>query len=184
MAEVLVQFTEPVIADDGTAYMARACGSEMPDGLWQGWIEFLPIGEGEPIRSGRETTQPSRDDLVYWATGLTAVYLEGALVRALKPAVRAPDPVIPPPVFDAPAGEDVPPTTTHEAVLNPFSVYRKGESLLRRQLAALSEWHLVNIIGAYDLSDLGEDQLNGMSAAELIELIVSNVRAAETANAR
>jgi hypothetical protein len=185
VAEVLVQFTEPVIADDGTAYMARACGSEMPDGLWQGWIEFLPIGEGEPIRSGRETTQPSRDDLFYWATGLTAVYLEGALVRALKPAVRPPDPVIPPPVFDSPANEDVAPAPAHhDAVLNPFSVYRKGESQLRRQLAALSEWHLVNIIAAYGLSDLGEVQLNRMSAPELIELIVSNVRAAEAANAR
>jgi hypothetical protein len=184
VAEVLVQFTEPVIAEDETVYMARACGSEMPDGLWQGWIEFLPIGEGEPIRSGRETTQPNRGDLYYWATGLTAVYLEGALVRALKPAVRAPEPVIPPPVFDTPAGEDVTPVPAHEAVLNPFSVYRKGESLLRRQLAAFSEWHLVNIIGAYELSDLGEDQLNQMTAAELIELIVSNVRAAEAANAR
>ena len=180
----IVQFTEPVVSDDGTLYVARACGNEMPDGLWQGWIEYLPVGDGEPVRSGRETTQPKRDDLIYWATGLTAVYLEGALDRALKPAVRAPDPVIPPPVFDTPAGEDLPPRPAHEAVLNPFSVYRKGESLLRRQLSALSEWHLVNIIAAYNLSDVSEAELNRMPAAGLIELIVSNVRATESANAR
>jgi hypothetical protein len=184
VAEVLVQFTEPVIADDGTVYVARACGSEMPDGLWQGWIEFLPIGDGEAVRSGRETTQPKHEDLAYWATGLTAVYLEGALIRALKPAVMPPEPVIPPPVFDTPAGEDLPPTPMHEAVLNPFSVYRKGESLLRRQLAALSEWHLVNIIEAYKLSDVSVDELNRMPAAGLIELIVSNVRATEATTVR
>ena len=184
MAEVLVQFTEPVIDDDGTAYVARACGSEMPDGLWQGWIEFLPVGNGEAVRSGRETTQPKREDLAYWATGLTAVYLEGALDRALRPAVRAPEPHIPPPVFDTPADADLAPGAVNEAVLNPFSVYRKGESLLRRQLAALSEWHLVNIIAAYKLSELSDDELNRMPAAGLIELIVSNVRATEATTSR
>ena len=184
MAEVLVQFTEPVIDDDGTAYVARACGSETPDGLWQGWIEFLPVGKGEAVRSGRETTQPKHEDLAYWATGLTAVYLEGALDRALRPAVRAPEPQIPPPVFDTPADADLPPGAVHEAVLNPFSVYRKGESLLRRQLSALSEWHLVNIIAAYKLSELSETELNRMPAAGLIELIVSNVRTAEATTSR
>ena len=38
-------------------------------------------------------------------------------------------------------------------MLNPFSVYRKGEALLRSQLSALSGWHLVNIIVAYELSE-------------------------------
>jgi hypothetical protein len=62
----------------------------MPDGLWEGWIEFIPTDGGAPLRSRRETTQPNRDDAVYWATGLTPVYLEGALERALRPAVRPP----------------------------------------------------------------------------------------------
>ena len=181
MAEVLVQFTDPVLADDGSAYVARACGSEMPDGLWQGWIEFLPVGQGEPVRSGRETTQPKREDALYWATGLTAVYLEGALDRALRPAVRAPEALIPPPVFDSPAGDDLPPAPAHESVLNPFSVYRKGEALLRRQLGALSEWHLVNIINDYQLSEMSPDQLDRLDAPTLIELIVSAVRATESA---
>ena len=71
---------------DGTAFHARACGEEMSDGLWQGWLEFEPLegSSGQPLRSPRETTQPNRTDAVYWATGLTAVYLEGALERALK----------------------------------------------------------------------------------------------------
>ena len=61
-------------------------------------------------------------------------------------------------------------------MLNPFSVYRKGEVLLRRQLMAFKPWHLVNIVTSYQLSDLTTDELNEMSAAELIEVICVAVR--------
>ena len=182
MAEVLVQFTDPVVRSETEVYIARACGSEMPDGLWQGWIEFLPVGAGIPVRSGRETTQPNRQDAVYWATGLTNVYLEGALERALKPPVRHAAEPVPPPVFDSPANELPPPVP--ESILNPFSVFRKGETLLRRQLAALSPWHLVNIIVAHELSALSTDALNAMDAPELIEIIVAAVRAATASTTR
>ena len=47
------------------------------------------------------------------------------------------------------------PRRRRKAVLDPFSVYQKGEALLRRQLSALAGWHLVNIIRKYELS--GED---------------------------
>jgi hypothetical protein len=175
VAEVLVQFTEPVIRTETEAYIARACGAAMPDGLWQGWIEFLPVADGEPVRSGRETTQPNRADTIYWATGLTPVYLEGALDRALKPLTRAAAEPVTPPVFDAPA--EPLPAFPPDSVMNPFSVYRKGELMLRRQLLALSEWHLVNIIRAHGLSELSEDALSQMSASALVELIATAVRA-------
>jgi hypothetical protein len=103
VAEVLLEFPEAVTSPDGKNYTARACGSEMPGGNWQGWIEFVPIGDAEPVRSGRETTQPNRRDTEYWATGLTYVYLEGSLKRALKPLVRPLAPEIAPPLFDGPA---------------------------------------------------------------------------------
>ncbi len=54
--------------------------------------------------------------------------------------------------------------TPAESVMDPFSVYRKGEMLLRRQLAALSVWHLVNIVRAHGLSDLPSATLNAMPA--------------------
>ena len=34
------------------------------------------------LRTGQETSQPNRDALAYWASGLEDVYLEGALARA------------------------------------------------------------------------------------------------------
>lgn len=184
MAETLVQFTDPVLADDGTAYQARACGGIAHDGLWQGWIEFVPLEGGEVLRSGRETTQPNRQDALYWATGLTAVYLEGALDRALKPFVRPVATPTPPPAYDEPARPEAEPPAP-DSVLNPFSVYRKGESLLRSQLAALSAWHLVNIVRDYDLSNVSQATLSAMTAGDLIDLIVTAVRVrAETPSTR
>lgn len=175
MAEVLVEFSDPISDSDGITYRARACGSESGNGQWQGWIEFAPMDGGEPIRSGRETTQPNRTDTLYWATGLTYIYLEGALQRALNPLVlRAPRP-LGPPAHDEPA-PDVTRVPATDAILNPYSVYRKGEGLLRQQLRAFSSWHLVNIIRAHELSSMDVDELNRMPSAGLIELIVNAVR--------
>jgi hypothetical protein len=186
VAEVFVEFEEPVVAKDGATYVARACGGEMDNGMWQGWLEFLPIESGEPVRSSRETTQPNRQDTEYWATGLTPVYLEGALDRALNPLIKVPAGPAPEPVFDTPAPNIATAPPVGESVLNPFSVYRKGESLLRRQLSAFSAWHLVNIITAYDLSEQDPADLAVTPAPVLVELIVSSVRerASEASSAK
>jgi len=179
MAEVFVRFATPIVAKDGKVYRAQACGAQNADGMWEGWIEFLPVGDGPAVRSSRETTQPNRKDTAYWATGLTPVYLEGALERALNPLVRS---VVemPQPIFDAPAPHLTPPmprgAPANEAVLDPFAVYVKGESLLRKELHALSAWHLVNIITAYDLSDEPLTVLNRLPASVLVETIVAAVR--------
>lgn len=181
MAEVFVAYTDPIASADGTVFQARACGREMDDGRWEGWIEFESIDGAEVLRSGRETTQPNRDDTAYWATGLTPVYLEGALTRAREP--RVPVTPSPPrrPAFDGPRpDEPLPPLDKTEplpeSVLNPFSVYRKGEGVLRRQLSALAAWHLVNIVQAYDLSDEPTPTLERLPAPDLVDLIVAEVR--------
>ena len=178
MAEVLAEFADPVEAG-GIAYRAQACGAPAADNLWEGWIEFVPFGGGPAIRSSRETTQPNRADAAYWATGLTHIYLEGALRRALNPIVRK---VVTPatPAFDGPA-PDVTETVSavqrpQDAVLDPFSVYEKGEGLLRQELTALSPWHLVNIIRAYDLSREPVASLNRLPASALIDIVVLGVR--------
>jgi len=38
------------------------------------------------LTTERETTQPSREALLYWATGLEPIYLEGAFARAVRAA--------------------------------------------------------------------------------------------------
>jgi hypothetical protein len=159
MAEVLAEFPDILTDSDAVRYRARAYGAGMPDGTWQGWLEFVPLEGGAPIRSGRETTQPNLTDTAYWATGLTTVYLEGALQRALDLA-HAPDTASP-----------VQTSSPATAVLDPFKVYERGEVPLRRQLAALSPWHLVNIIDFYRLSDESRLELARLPEAVLIERI-------------
>jgi len=89
VAEVLREFESAIVVPDGTTYSARVCGSEARDGTsrWHGWIEFVDRDTGTAIRTPRETTQRNRTDTAYWANGLTACYLEGALRRALNPNV-------------------------------------------------------------------------------------------------
>ena len=176
MSETLLAFQETVSAPDGTEYEARACGSQLSGNLWQGWLEFIPARGGSPVRSPRETTQPNRADTEYWATGLTPVYLEGALRRALAEPARVVTTPREPSVFPAPAPQSAPIEVGVESVLDPFSVYEKGEALLRRQLHALSAWHLVNIITAYRLSNEPVERLNHLPGAQLIDVIVSGVR--------
>jgi len=174
MAEVLATFPHVVTTSDGVGYTAQVSGAPGADGLWEGWVEFLPLDGGAPIRTGRETTQPNRTDAVYWANGLGAVFLEGALERALHPlTVEVAE--VAQPAFDGPAPH-LNVVRGGSAVLDPFSVYEKGENLLQQQLRALAPWHLVNIIVAYNLSEQPETALNQMSARALAELIVKEVR--------
>jgi hypothetical protein len=185
MAETLLEFHFTIDDPDGRAYRARVCGRPMEDGRWEGWIELQPAGGGavEVLRSPRETVQPKRADLEYWGTGLTPVYLQGALARAqgIRPRVAAVE--MAPPVFDGPAEQPIviaastADTAAPAAVLDPFSVYVKGEDLLRQELAALRAWHLRNIVRAYGLAGPeSAGDLEALSAPGLIELIVAGVR--------
>lgn len=173
MAEVLVAFETPV-RDESGEYQARAVGRHADDGMWEGWLEFLPMDGGEPLVGGVESRQPERDHLAYWALGLTPVFLEGALKRARRPVtvrVRA----VELPYSDAPARRDVtvsrvmPPGP--EPVLDPFEVGGRNLDVLRQELGALNRPRLVNIIAAYNLNPGGED-LSWMSDHQLAHFIV------------
>jgi hypothetical protein len=172
MAQTLLTFSIRLISGN-TVYRARACGRERADGTWEGWIEFVPEDGGSVLASERETTQPNLVDLEYWATGLTPVYLEGALERTLT---RRPQPQAgadEPPAYAAPASASL---EAPAAILDPFSVYAKGEGLLRRQLRALGRRHLMGIIRTYRLAGDAELDLDVLGEPELIALIVSAVR--------
>ena len=85
MDELLHEFTSEVADEDGHVYSARAMGRRRKGAIvWEGWLEFSPRGGGGIVRkSPIETTQPNREALAYWASGLEPVYLEGALERAI-----------------------------------------------------------------------------------------------------
>jgi hypothetical protein len=66
----------------GTEYDVILTGKQRPDRRWESRIEFVPRSGGDLCVTGVETTQPSADDVVYWAKGLGNAYFEGAFARA------------------------------------------------------------------------------------------------------
>jgi hypothetical protein len=181
MAEVLVTYETRVNLTDGPTYEVRACGRPLRENLWEGWLEFIPDDGSAVLRSGRETTQPNREDLMYWATGLEAVFLEGALRRALRP--ERPVTVIPPeadPAYEGPA-----PRESHEhggaaSPLDPFHIHEsQGDEILHQQLEALEAWQLRNVVIAHRIRP--EDaETAAMKRDELIEAIMDAVRRADS----
>jgi len=185
MAEVLVQFDRPATDEGGRSYVVRVCGRLAEDGMWDGWIEFDPGDGGTILRTPRETEQPNRTDLEYWATGLTVPYLEGAFERARHPQTPdlRPRSVAADPAYDRPAPSSAEQTGTAgahgapvRAVLDPFEVYAQGEDVLRGELGALDEGHLRNIIRAHGLVRDEEMDLLALDRAALAGVIVAAVR--------
>jgi hypothetical protein len=184
MATTLWSFEMPVTSQEGRTYSARVCGREREDHLWEGWIEFEG-SKGEVLRSGRETTQPNFTDIEYWAQGLTPVYLEGALRRAIEPPPEVVVEPLPTPTYSGPARRPQTPVTPEpEAILDPYSVYQQGGSeLLLEELSALRAGHLRQIIRAY-LSFEQTLILDRMDREELIAFITQRVRVASHSTAR
>ena len=84
MEELIHLHTQQVEDAAGVRYEVHIRGEAREDGTWEGWIEFHPADDSAArvLRTDRETTQPNRQALVYWASGLEPLYLEGALARA------------------------------------------------------------------------------------------------------
>lgn len=186
MAEVLRSFDVPV-TDGELRYHARAVGRLAHDGMWEGWLEFVPAAEDEDvIVGGVESRQPEREHLAYWASGLTPVFLEGAFDRARRPmtvhvrAVEEPYSTAPEPRAVT-VSRVMPPGP--EPVLDPFEIGARNLDVLRQELHALNRSRLLNIITAFDLNPAGED-LSWMTDHQLAHFIVVAVDAQLTQRAR
>lgn len=81
-ASIIHAFSEPFRAEDGKVYKVRIWGQGRSDGTWIGWLDFVAPGGRVVRRTRRETSQSSRQQLFYWATGVEQSYLEGAFARA------------------------------------------------------------------------------------------------------
>ncbi len=181
MAVLLRSFDQTVTDSNGRAYRPRACARQRDDGRWEGWLEFVPDDGAPVLRSERETTQPNRTDVEYWAGGLSPVYAEGALARTLEPVRPVRPPTTRGPAYDGPAPVRRPAAGDAVAILDPFSVYRRGGGeLLRRELSALDAWHLRNIAHRYRLLDGRRADLEHKSRPVLVAGIVEAVTASES----
>jgi hypothetical protein len=97
---LLQQFEQPITDGVGNIYTVYVYGRSRPADTWQGWLVFERLNDGRRFSTDVETTQTSAEAILYWATGLTGAYFDGALARAMKPVERdnsplpAPDPLI------------------------------------------------------------------------------------------
>lgn len=83
------RYTQPLADAEGRTFVVEAHGERGPNGLWEGWLEFVGVGRNIVLRTEIETRQPDRRALIYWASGLRPSYLEGALTRAMRARTEA-----------------------------------------------------------------------------------------------
>ena len=173
MAEVLRSFDEQIRHTTGT-YHVRVVGRYAEDKMWEGWLEFVPAGGGKVVVSAVESRQPERNHLEYWAQGLTPVYAEGSLDRALHP-ITVRTRAVELAASDAPARRVVKvPYTGPRPILDPFEVGERSLDILAQELGALGRARLLHIIAGYNLGSPGVDPAL-MTDAELIAFIVRRV---------
>jgi hypothetical protein len=84
MVHCVQQHPEVVVAPKGRRYVARTYAAPRPDGRWDGWFVFLPLDGGRELATNWETTQHTLAHVRYWSEAISAVYLEGALRRAIS----------------------------------------------------------------------------------------------------
>ena len=89
MTDLLHAFGD-IIEDHRGAFDGRVVGRQAGDGRWEGWLEFTPTNDAAGLLvTDVESRQQTYMQLMHWASGLTAVYAEGALHRA-HPAFEVP----------------------------------------------------------------------------------------------
>lgn len=84
MNDLVHTYSEVVRDPEGRGYAASVHALERIDGLWETWLEFSGVGRDVSLRTRRESEQPDRRAVLYWASGLQPSYLDGALLRATR----------------------------------------------------------------------------------------------------
>ena len=136
--ELIRTYPNVVLETDGREFACASYSKQRGDGRWEGRIVFFPLHGGPAVATDRETTQPRRTSLEYWADGLSPTFLQGALSRALR---RGPDatPDVPPPFQEEAAATDEAVPTDDPVHVKPprgLSGARPMARLIERQIAA------------------------------------------------
>jgi hypothetical protein len=82
VAVLIQERAEHLLDADGNPYLVRILGQGRADGTWIGWVEFVAADGSAVLRTGSETSQSNLEQVAYWASGLEALYFEGAFRRA------------------------------------------------------------------------------------------------------
>lgn len=87
METLFQQFERPMRDSSGDTFLVFVQGRSRPHDTWEGWLVFERQRDARRFNTPVETTQPDAEAVLYWASGLTDTYLEGALNRALAVSI-------------------------------------------------------------------------------------------------
>jgi len=171
MSELIADLPYRVVDARGDEFYVNVAGEPRTDGRWEGWLEFVPVDESEPLMTPTETTQATRSALVHWSETLTETYVQGAFARAGAPVVPVGSRIVVRGI-----GEDPITTAVTGAVPDPFQLFEAGHTAMRAQLNTLSRAGLFAIITAYGLNPAGKS-LAWLTDRQLVTFVITAVEA-------
>ena len=165
MAEIIADLTHRIIDAAGEEFYVRVAGEPRPDGIWEGWLEYVPLGESEVLLTPIETTQPNRVALEHWAGALTDTFVEGAFARAVRAST---DPVARLTAIRDPWNPWVTPGV---GAPDPFELLPSDREAMRATFGALTRPMLLSVIAEYGLNPAGKS-LAWLSDRQLVTFII------------
>jgi len=171
MSELIIDLPYRTIDARGEEFYVSVAGEMRADGQWEGWLEYVPLDESEPLLTPTETTQSTRGALVRWADALTETYVQGALERAAAAAAPVRSRVVARQMVEEPVT-----TPMTEPFPDPFQLFDIGRVAMRARLSALTRPHLLALIASYGLNPPGKS-LAWLTDRQLVTFIVTAVEA-------
>jgi hypothetical protein len=163
MPEIIADLETTVVSPQTGEYYLQVVAEQLPSGLWEGWLEFVPLADDQDVLlTDTETTQSSREDVERWSATLTPVYVQGAFARAARVSgerslVRRYN------------------TTIGGVPFDPFEMRQlEGKERMRVRLHALTRAELLALIGEYDLNPAAKSLVR-LSNSQLVTFIVTAV---------
>ena len=163
MSEIISDLEATLTSTDGHEYYVQIAGEQFASGIWEAWLEFVPLDDDlDVLLTKTETTQPTREDVVSWSQTLTETYLQGAFGRAVRDAERGAPRHVATELAEVPGPFD------------PFTVLPLGKMELRARLRVLTRPELLGVIRSYGLNPAGKSLIN-LTDAQLVTFIVTAV---------
>jgi hypothetical protein len=170
MSELIADLPYGITNTNGDEFYVSVAGEPRVDGRWDGWLEYVPLDDSEPLLTPTETTQATRAALAYWAEALTRTYVQGAFDRAVRATpditMRGVDRAIPGVVATTPVTE----------LPDPFQLFATGAATMRARLSTLPRSALLDVVAEFGLNPAGKS-LSWLTDHQLVTFIVTAVEA-------
>ena len=165
MAELISELPYRVVSA-GTEFYVSVAGEQTADGIWEGWLEYVPLDDSDALVTPTETTQSTRGALQHWADVIDETYVQGAFARAVAVTNAGPARLAAT-RFAAAAG-----VRSDVGVPDPFVLLQSGREAMRDRLLALPRDMLLDVIAGFGLNPAGKS-LTWLTDRQLVTFIIT-----------